>query len=511
MAQNQIVIYQIEDGRTQIDVRLENETVWLTQAQMSELFQKTPQNITMHIQNAYKEGELDKSATCKEYLQVQQEGKRKVSRIVKYYDLDVIISVGYRVKSKRGTDFRTWAQKVLNEERLKEALKFLKGIEDDVKTECEKLLDFIREFAKRHKEEKSKLPYHLNVIDELHINENAHSRILMKLLCYQNDKGEYEILQSLLEYMQSKKETFKSIKIDKPTITQEKQRIDLWVLDEDYAIIFENKIYNAKDQEAQICRYIKKTKELFEENKIFVIYLSQDGKEPDDQTWGDYKDKFKDRYLNLSFRFDILHWLRERVLPNIRPKDDYLKCALKQYIDYLDGLFYLRTILKPMIMELKKFIKQKLELENMESQKCYEILDRVINNCQDLIDQMKELRASYVKKICSEKTKEYFKDLKVNQLDQYFTDVTLEYEEGKEILVYIGDDNDGKGYYCEVRYNPECIIEENDPVVNSLSYKEWDNNIKGNTKMWKHFGNRFDKAYDIFKKVVEDVKKLSSN
>ena len=119
MEDNKIIIYQTEDGQTQIDVRLENETVWLTQAQMAELFERTPQNITMHISNAYKEGELDKIATCKEYLQVQQEGKRKVSRIVKYYDLDVIISVGYRVKSKRGTAFRIWARKVLKEYLVK--------------------------------------------------------------------------------------------------------------------------------------------------------------------------------------------------------------------------------------------------------------------------------------------------------------------------------------------------------------------------------------------------------
>ena len=113
MDENKIVIYQTEDGQTQIDVRLENETVWLTQAQMAELFEKTPQNITMHIRNAYNEGELEKESTCKEYLQVQTEGKRKVKRIQKYYDLDVIISVGYRVKSKRGTAFRIWARKII--------------------------------------------------------------------------------------------------------------------------------------------------------------------------------------------------------------------------------------------------------------------------------------------------------------------------------------------------------------------------------------------------------------
>lgn len=119
MEENKIVIYQTEDGQTQIDVRLENDTVWLTQAQMAELFQKTPQKITMHIQNAFKEGELGKSSTCKEYLQVRKEGSRTVKRLQKYYDLDVIISVGYRVKSKRGTAFRIWASKVLKDYMIK--------------------------------------------------------------------------------------------------------------------------------------------------------------------------------------------------------------------------------------------------------------------------------------------------------------------------------------------------------------------------------------------------------
>ena len=119
MEENKIIIYQSEDGQTQIDVRLENDTVWLTQAQMADLFQKTPQNITMHIRNAYNEGELDKESTCKEFLQVQTEGKRQVARIKKYYDLDVIISVGYRVKSQRGTAFRIWARNVLKEYLVK--------------------------------------------------------------------------------------------------------------------------------------------------------------------------------------------------------------------------------------------------------------------------------------------------------------------------------------------------------------------------------------------------------
>ena len=114
-----IVIYQTEDGQTQIDVRLEDDTVWLTQAQMVELFQTTKQNVSLHLNNLYKEGELEKEGTVKEYLTVQQEGRRKVSRRVKYYDLDVIISVGYRVHSKRGTAFRIWARKIIKDYLVK--------------------------------------------------------------------------------------------------------------------------------------------------------------------------------------------------------------------------------------------------------------------------------------------------------------------------------------------------------------------------------------------------------
>lgn len=119
MKENEIVIYQTEDGQTQIDVRLEKDTVWLTQAQMVELFQTTKQNVSLHVSNVFKEGELEQASTVKEYLTVQQEGKRSVSRQVKYYNLDVIISVGYRVKSKRGTAFRIWARNILRDYLIK--------------------------------------------------------------------------------------------------------------------------------------------------------------------------------------------------------------------------------------------------------------------------------------------------------------------------------------------------------------------------------------------------------
>lgn len=114
-----ILLYQSEDGQSRIEVRLMGETLWLTQNQMAELFQTTPQNITIHLKRIYEEGELDKAATCKEYLQVQTEADRRVRRNLKHYNLDAIISVGYRVNSLRGTQFRIWATQRLREYLVK--------------------------------------------------------------------------------------------------------------------------------------------------------------------------------------------------------------------------------------------------------------------------------------------------------------------------------------------------------------------------------------------------------
>lgn len=116
---NEIIVYQPEGGEFHIEVRVDQDTVWLTQAQMAELFGTVPQNITVHIKKVYDEGELEKNSTCKEYLQVASEGSRKVKRTLKFYNLDVIISVGYRVKSIQGTRFRQWANSVLKEHMLK--------------------------------------------------------------------------------------------------------------------------------------------------------------------------------------------------------------------------------------------------------------------------------------------------------------------------------------------------------------------------------------------------------
>jgi hypothetical protein len=112
---SELILYQTEDGITRIEVRLQDETVWLTQKLMAELFQTTPQNITIHLRNIFNEGELDEGATCKNFLQVQTEGNRHVERMQRFYNLDAIISVGYRIRSHVATRFRQWATQRLRE------------------------------------------------------------------------------------------------------------------------------------------------------------------------------------------------------------------------------------------------------------------------------------------------------------------------------------------------------------------------------------------------------------
>ncbi len=116
---SEIIIYQTEDGKTELEVKLENDTIWLSQKQMAELFGVTTPTINEHIKNIYSEEELNREATIRKFLIVRQEGKRRVKREIEHYNLDMIISVGYRVKSKVATRFRQWATKILREYLIK--------------------------------------------------------------------------------------------------------------------------------------------------------------------------------------------------------------------------------------------------------------------------------------------------------------------------------------------------------------------------------------------------------
>jgi hypothetical protein len=117
--ERQIAIFTSTDGKASLDVQLDQDTVWLSQKQMAELFEKDTDTVGLHIRNIFKEGELEPNATTEESSVVQKEGGRQVRRKVKFYNLDVVISVGYRVKSQRGTQFRQWATRVLRDHLVK--------------------------------------------------------------------------------------------------------------------------------------------------------------------------------------------------------------------------------------------------------------------------------------------------------------------------------------------------------------------------------------------------------
>lgn len=146
MADGEIILYQSDDGAAEVQLRAENGTVWLAQGEIAELFQTTPQNVTQHLKALYSEGELVESATCKEVLQVRLEGARDVKRPIKLYNLDVILAVGYRVRSVRGTQFRQWATT-----RLREYL--VKGFAiDDARLKNAERFDYFDELLEKIRE-----------------------------------------------------------------------------------------------------------------------------------------------------------------------------------------------------------------------------------------------------------------------------------------------------------------------------------------------------------------------
>ncbi|GAB6120587.1 PDDEXK-like family protein [Dysgonomonas termitidis] len=262
------------------------------------------------------------------------------------------------------------------------------------------IMALLKSFTEVYKKEEEKLPYHINLIDDLRADENAHSRILGKLLQQKTSDNKFEILESFLSFIKGKytDKDLKKIEIKKPRITQEKCRIDLWVQDKDYAVIFENKVNYAPDQhnrnKGQLEHYIDVTKEKYNIENIFVIYLHNE-KEPDEQSWGEYRENFKNRYLRMSFSDDILCWLKKDVLPQyINTKDKFLSSALEQYIDHLEGKYNLREIDKNKNMVLQELIKEEIRLNGLTSQESIEKLNEKKEELSKIINQIDLLTSS---------------------------------------------------------------------------------------------------------------------
>lgn len=393
-------------------------------------------------------------------------------------------------------------------------------LEHDIET-MKDALSFSKDLLNEVERLNTKRPYHLNVIDELHINENAHSRILYKLLKFRNEKGEYEILQSFISFLKKKyyrqpnTASLDRIHIVSPEITQEEERIDLWVKEKGkYALIFENKVCGAFDQDAQLYRYIDKTrKHGFIDEQIFIFYLPQTkDNDPSDQTWGEEKEKFTSRYFKVPFREDILQWLENDILMNVRHKDYMLLTAITQYVDYLKGYFDIRNNNETKMAQ-QDIINNILGIKDQNKKEKVDIINSKLDELQEAINILSNYRNSISAEIDQEEIEKLKKDIEdafddFRYCDTCYGGVFLDLED-KHYKLYIG--NDGR-WYCQLELDSDDEDIENDILIQSgVRGILWlPQNYQGKC-IWNYInhGNLSD-AFDCMKTVIERVREYNN-
>lgn len=400
--------------------------------------------------------------------------------------------------------------------------------EHGLSVEVDNFFQFLKDFFTKYDSLAKKLPYHINVIDELHVNENANSRILAALLQY-NEGGDFTVLKSFVDFFMNDQ----NIEISQPTITSENLRIDLLVREpRKYAIIFENKIYGAVLQKNQIARYIQKMRnEGFKDNQIHVVFLPPteeyianecSWKEPSkvcetcdcnncNNENKSLREDFLDRFTVVTFREGIIEWLKEAVIPNCRQKEVYLYTAATQYLDYLEGYFDLRTNNKTMNMELQKIISEKLELEGKENEQQLDILKKKMDEISHLLNQIQSLKESTRQNIFEEwkqKVKTKYHDLHPMEKGE-IVDVTIEKINGRKVTVLINDDGQ---LYCQVQFDNSLPKEErNVSETKIMTLKDILPEPKKNENdcVWRYFDKYDCKAvFKLFEEVIERCKKL---
>ena len=336
-----------------------------------------------------------------------------------------------------------------------------------VENECNNFndtLNFLHTFSPKYQEEKAKLPFHFNVIDELHADENSHSRIFAQLLRYKKN-GKFEYLESFLRNVAKFDLSVKNPKVER---VDSCGRIDIPIFDADFVLVIENKVTDkAPDQNkkegGQLARYIETIKNIYKRdiNTIYVIYTPKYTREPSDECWVNkdnysYKDEFKDRFRSLSYRDKIYLWIKNDIFPNLDNKDNYLKSALEQYIDYLEGdqMFNLREINKNMNMELQKFIKEKLGLQDNNPEGAITILSEKEMELNNALAQVQELKSVYKKQLilsCFENWESQLKKDFPNQDQQIVGD---KFKLNKNVInIGIKFNIDGKDYSALLECN----------------------------------------------------------
>lgn len=291
-------------------------------------------------------------------------------------------------------------------------------------------INLLESFSLVYQNELNKLPYRLNLLDDLSTNENAHTKFLIRLLEYQ------PALINFLKFINTKNEyrfLFDINSINKPILTYEKMRIDGLIRENNkYAIIIENKIHNAIEQTHQIGRYIEKCRSIgFKKEQIFVLYLTKTQKDNhSEQTWGeDYNQlDFETRYSKISYNSTILPWL-ESYLKVLSTKENLIKSAVIQYIDHLKHFLNEKQIYSNMNQELQSFLSTELKL-NTDNIENIEIISNKITEINELKEQLERLERTSKEML--------FKEWK-NNLDKHFNfEENQKFNQSKDSFIKTG-------------------------------------------------------------------------
>jgi hypothetical protein len=382
-----------------------------------------------------------------------------------------------------------------------------------------KTFDEAMSLVEIYNEAKSKLPYHINLVDLLHANENAHSRILGELLKQKSENGQFEILQSFLQMLKEKKPTtFGNVSIEIPMITVEDERIDIWIRGKDsagcktYALVLENKIHWAGDQEKQLARYIDMTKMYgYQDEKIYVIYLPPSNeKDPSDQSWGNYKEIFKNRYLKITFQDDVLPWLESVVLKlNYvqSEKGNFLRSALEQYIDHLKTMFNLNSYsqIKTKIMnkEMNAYIEANLKTKDVQlEEKLVEVKKKKqeLQEVQTALSVLeRDYQARFLEKWNKQIVAEYGDDMRLEDEGNTYAGVNIPINDDVSFQVYLTTyDN---RLYCQVE----------NVAGNKIVPDEVKELLSSELQVWHDDGQvvketSYEEGYSLLTRVVKKLK-----
>lgn len=296
---------------------------------------------------------------------------------------------------------------------------------------CAENMEIAKVLADFYENQKENLPFHINVIDELHANENAHTRILTRLLKYKTD-GKYAMLASFLSLIPDFCESEDDINASNVSFNQD--FIDCLIeCQNKFAIIIENKIHNAQDQGKQIERYVlTELSRGIPEEKIWTIYLTSDGRKKvsDESLTPKAKSILQDRFLTMDYRHNILPWLKDSILPNCKLREDWLITALKQYIDHLEGIFGLRSSQSELRKNMDRKVLSSLgisrDMSNSEKysrirefthhiESLQNILETSSNNLvKPVIEKLKDCTAEVFSEICPDQEIDFYDGLSSN-------------------------------------------------------------------------------------------------